>query len=164
MHRPTQRPPPGQALFLGGNVLRGPLPAGYSALALTELYLNDNQLSGPLPPEWAAAPLARSLQELSLAYNQLSGPLPLAWADLHSLRVLKLNSNKLSGAVPPAWAPPGGMKALGTLTVFNNPDLSGCLPAGLAKRSQPVFQGLSGKRTGDVAVAARGTKVTGFCR
>jgi hypothetical protein len=113
--------------------------------------LNENQLTGPLPKEWSQN---AALDEVSVAFNSLSGQLPAEWARLPSLRVLKLNSNKFSGEVPRAWA---SMPALATLTVFDNPDLSGCLPGGR------TYQTPSGQQTGNAKDAAAGTKIGGAC-
>lgn len=158
-----------ESLFLGGNMLKGTLPGGYSAApVLSELYLHDNHLTGQLPAEWADSPLAANLKELSLANNGLTGQLPPQWARLSKLRVLKLNSNKLTGPVPKQWAGPAEprMAALETLTLFGNAGLSGCLPAPLAAEGPSgagLLQSPTGQRTRDAKQGAAGTQVTGFC-
>jgi hypothetical protein len=76
---------------------------------------------------------------------------------MSGLRVLKLNSNKLSGPVPKAWA---GLPALRTLSLYDNPDLSGCLPAGIAGGT---LQAPGGRVTPNAKEAAAGTKISAFC-
>ena len=149
-----------EGLLLGGNNLKGPIPAGYGATGIQELYLNDNALTGGLPADLGAS---QALRELSLSYNQLSGPLPAEYGRMAALKTLKINSNKLSGAVPASWA---GLRALRTLTLFDNPDLSGCLPAALAAAGpsgRGFFQARSGELTRSAKDAAAGTKISGFC-
>lgn len=153
-------------LLLGGNMFRGTLPAGYSAAAqLQELYVNDNQLSGTLPKEWSKM---ENIKELSLSFNMITGTLPPEWGALQKLRVLKVNSNQLKGSVPAAWAPPStpNMVSLKTLTIFNNPELSGCLPKALAGKGPSgwgFFQGPSGQLTKNATTAATGTKIKRYC-
>lgn len=68
--------------------------------------------------------------------------------------------------MPKAWAPPAGMAALETLTLFNNADLTGCLPPALAgpgPAGAGYFQASSGQLTKDVKSAAAGTKISGVC-
>jgi hypothetical protein len=116
-------------------------------------------------PRPCPLPETSRLPSRSLAFNGFSGALPADWGSLSSLRVLKLNSNQLSGAVPKAWARPG-LPALKTLSLWNNPGLTGCLPAALAgagPSGQGYFQGPGGKITSAAKEAASGTKISGFC-
>jgi len=112
-----------------------------------------------LPPSAPPYPTINS----SVAFNSISGNLPAEWARSPSLKVLKLNSNKIGGAFPKQWA---SLASLETLTIFDNPDLSGCLPAafaGAGPSGKGFFQGPSGQLTQSGKEAAKGTKISGFC-
>ncbi|CAM9401744.1 unnamed protein product [Phaeothamnion confervicola] len=89
-----------QEIWLNGNRLSGPLPAGLGRLtALRELYLNSNELSGPLP---VALSSLINLEGLNLGYNRLSGPFHNALGNMVSLRLLVLEGNPGIEEVPPS--------------------------------------------------------------
>lgn len=148
-------------LYLGGNELKGTLPADWAtSTKLTQLYLNDNQLTGALPAAWGNF---KTLRALSLPYNQLTGSLPATWAQLQSLQELKLNDNQLSGPVPSSW---GRLNSLSTITLWNNAKLSGCLPSeweSKSSNSKGFFQSPTGVRTNELSVVTMGTALKSFC-
>ena len=139
-----------QTLYLGRNFLSGPIPPELGNLAsLQTLDLSDNDLSGPIPPELLKLTLLRNLsvarnnlsgpippelgnfghlQQLWLSGNSLSGPIPPELGDLSTLGMLILDKNDLTGPVPPELA---GMSRLTELTLANNPEMFGALPAEL---------------------------------
>lgn len=92
---------------------------------------------------------------LSFAVLQLSGPLPASFGQLKNLVNLSLNDNEFSGPVPSSWS---GMKSLEKLYLYNNPSLSGCVPAGLQEQLQLSFG--FGLRD----YVEEGTKVEGYCK
>ena len=113
------------ALALGGNALRGSLPAEVGILTgLEELSLAYNALTGPLPRAvWSLT----NLRELHVQGNGLTGSLDGDVATPRNLRELNLGGNALSGPLPPE---------VGTLTSLRELELSateltGPLPAGL---------------------------------
>ena len=139
-------------LFLSGNQLAGAIPDGFQSLRnLRELHLADNLIVGTVPG-WLSSlielqgldlqgnllegSLPRSLgslanlEFLSVRGNRLSGSLPNALGRLRSLFWLDLSDNMFSGAVPPEFIL---LRDLWRLNLEGNPDLSGPLPAGLAR-------------------------------
>ena len=112
-------------LRLYGGELNGPIPAALGSLAnLEALWLFGNELSGRIP---AALGVLTSLREMSLASNKLSGPIPAELGSLVDLRVLVLGSNELSGAIPPEL---GNLANLEHLDLADS-ELSGAIPAEL---------------------------------
>jgi hypothetical protein len=103
------------------------------------------------------------MNNLRLCYldtNFLGGPLPGAWSGMAALEELYLGINALTGPVPPSWGSWGQLKRL---TLFANPQLSGCLPAAWRGR-------INVGRTVDVDgpykggdVLTAGTGITGYC-
>jgi len=114
---PEWADPPGLlALDLSMNRLTGTLPAVWGKSAsLMAVLLNDNRLSGTLPPTWR-------MESINVAWNNLTGPLPPSWVAPGSLR---LAGNNLSGPVPATWS----RAKLSSLSLNDNPGLSGCLPS-----------------------------------
>jgi len=89
-------------LKLGGNGLRGRIPAGLGMLTtLRHLDLRGNLrdgIAGPVPAELGNL---RHLERLDLQFNQLTGSIPPELGDLHDLRYLSLAGNRLTGSIPP---------------------------------------------------------------
>ena len=113
------------ALFLGGNRLRGEIPAELSNLTnLDLLILNNNQLSGEIPPELGGL---TNLILLGLSGNQFSGEIPPEFGNLANLEELWLHSNQLTGEIPPEL---DRLTNLFRLYVSEN-QLSGCVPDGV---------------------------------
>ena len=112
-------------LTLGGNGLRGRIPAELASLAnLGVLSLWGNELSGPIPAELGGL---AELKELDLTRNALSGPIPAALSSLANLGSLSLHANRLSGPIP---AELGGLANLKWVHLAAN-ELSGPIPAAL---------------------------------
>lgn len=124
-----------QSIHLEANKLMGPLPASWGAMgSLETLVLSENGLKGQLPASWADM---RSLQELWLEFNQLSGSLPSSWSALGgTLQKLALNNNDFSGSVPRSWVQFREVAGPMYLYLFDNPELTGCLPFGLKQQLQ----------------------------
>ena len=92
---------------------------------VVRLALTLNNLAGSIPLELGNL---ASLQTLYLGRNFLSGPIPPELGDLSTLGMLILDKNDLTGPVPPELA---GMSRLTELTLANNPEMFGALPAEL---------------------------------
>ena len=116
------------ALNLGGNSLKGALPAQLAQLSYLEgLSLEGNQLKGPIPPELGA------LDNLKLLYlfdNQLTGSIPHELGKLVNLIHLCLNGNGLTGSIPSELS---RLKSLRWLHLHDNFNLSGSLPTTLVE-------------------------------
>lgn len=111
------------------NYLSGTLPSELGLLtSLTErLALDDNSLTGTVPSQIGSL---TAIRDLWLAENQLSGAIPSQLGLLtSSLQGLLLASNSFSGTVPVELSPLH--KLLHTLTLKDNPLLSGQLPDSL---------------------------------
>jgi len=122
-------------IFLGFEGLRGPIPAGLSALSeLREIYLEWNSLTGGLPDMFKDHV---HLKEVSLYNNQLSGPLPDFSGDAN-LGILWLEQNKFTGTVPSSF---GTLTNLGSLW-FDHNEITGTIPdlSGLTKLTR-LFMG-----------------------
>ena len=137
-------------LWMNGNRLSGAIPAEVGDLtALETLHLHDNDFSGSIPPGLGDAPKlsvlrlsgnrltgrvpselggARNLRWLALDQNELSGPIPPEIGGARALTTVNLSSNRLSGLIP---AELGKLEAVEHLSITNNPDLTGTLPAEL---------------------------------
>jgi len=89
-------------LSLGGNGLKGRIPAGLGMLtALRNLDLGGNLrdgITGAIPAELGNL---RNLERLDLRFNQLAGSIPPELGDLHDLAYLSLAGNHLTGSIPP---------------------------------------------------------------
>jgi hypothetical protein len=151
--------------------LRGTLPASWSSLTrLQELYVSNvyekgrcsspGGITGTLPAAWSTM---RNLKVMHLSCNKLQGSLPSSWGALTRLEALYLDHNRLSGTVPSSW---GGMSSsLTKSTLWNNPDLGGCIPANWKGRVNA-----KGEKTGDGGTFGTeelfglGNKITGFCK
>ncbi|WIA23594.1 hypothetical protein OEZ85_000305 [Tetradesmus obliquus] len=139
-------------LLLDVNQLTGPLPEAWGALtSLQHLMVSENRLEGPLPDVGAQWP---AMRELWVEYNGFEGPLPESWGKMSHLEKLALNDNALKGTVPASFA---NLKALTDLYLYNNPGLTGCVPASLGTQLQ-VSPGFS---VDDFVLDATGLK--GFC-
>jgi hypothetical protein len=101
-----------------------------------------------------AAAAASAAAALFVACPQLSGPLPTSYGQLKSLVNLSLNDNGFSGPIPTSWS---GMTSLQKLYLYNNPSLSGCVPAGLQEQLQLSFG------FGLKDYVEEGTRVQGYC-
>ena len=113
-------------LRLHDNGLSGRIPGDLADLReLQELLLDDNHLTGPIPPGLGTLP---KLELLGLRWNNLNGPIPGELGSLAALEGLGLGGNDLEGAVPEAL---GNLTELKWLYLFQNPGLSGLLPATL---------------------------------
>lgn len=79
------------------NKLQGILPPeiGLTLPNLRKLYLGRNLLFGPLP---ASISNASGLQDLDLTYNNFSGPVPCNLGTMDHLTVLGLGDNRLGGS------------------------------------------------------------------
>lgn len=128
-----------QKLNLGGNRLRGSLPASSVAnlpKSLNGLTLRSNYISGTIPPEIG------NLSEISLLYldnNLFTGPLPSTLGQLSNLFVLSIAQNKFSGEIPPSI---GNLNQLTELYLQEN-QLSGTIPTSLAGCQKLVALNLS---------------------
>jgi len=87
--------------------------------------------------------------------TQLSGSLPASLGDLKQLARLSINDNNFSGTLPSSW---GGMSKLEKLYAYNNPKLSGCVPAALKDQLQLSF-GFALKD-----YVEEGTLIKGYCK
>jgi hypothetical protein len=73
---------------------------------------------------------------------------------------LEISINNLAGTVPPSWGSWGQVK---TVSLFANPQLSGCLPAAWRGRvNDGGVVGVEGPYKGGDMLTA-GTGITGFC-
>ena len=138
-----------ELLSVSRNNLTGTIPAELGDLATLErLYLYRNQLSGEIPA--ALGQLSR-LDLLWIHENNLTGAIPDAFAELTALEVLRAYENRLSGEIPSflggfpltdlllhdndfGGGLPGTIGRIGTLetlTLHDNPELSGLLPRSL---------------------------------
>ena len=116
-------------LYLGYNLLTGPIPAALGDLSnLQQLDLVSNELTGPIP---AALGDLSNLQQLDLNNNQLTGPIPAELGDLSNLQLLRLASNELTGPIP---AELGDLTNLQWLGLASN-QLTGPIPAALGDLS-----------------------------
>ena len=112
-------------LSLGGNGLKGRIPAGLGMLAaLRNMDLRGNLrdgITGAIPAELGNL---RNLERLDLRFNQLIGSIPPEIGDLHDLAYLSLAGNHLTGSIPPEL---GNLRNLDTLALWWN-GLTGTIP------------------------------------
>lgn len=136
-------------LYLWGNRLTGSLPEELGGLvSLSTLRVTSNLLTGALP---ASLGNLTHLQIFDLHNNRLHGPLPDSYQTMTNLTELALGRNTLTGSVPASWS---SLTQLREVYLWNNPGLSGCLPASW----QPQLALF------DVDVQVRsGTNISGFC-
>ena len=110
------------ALALGGNNLRGSLPAELGNLTeLSGLDLLFNELTGSIPAELGNLP---KLRRVDLQWNHLTGAIPASLGNLSDLRVLILSNNALTGEIPASLARPAHLWSL----VLSVNDLTGPIP------------------------------------
>ena len=115
-------------LSLSYNELTGPIPPELGQMPQLEfLEISHNRLTGPIPPELGQL---TSLQSLNLFNNELTGPIPPELGQMTSLQRLNLNNNKLTGSIPPELSQ---LTSLQSLSIHRNNQLTGCVPAPLAK-------------------------------
>ena len=115
-------------MSLSYNELTGPIPPELGQLPQLEfLEISHNRLTGPIPSELGQ--LTRLLS-LNLFNNELTGPIPPELGQLTSLQRLILNNNKLTGSIPPELSQ---LTSLQSLYIHRNNQLTGCVPAPLAK-------------------------------
>ena len=65
---------------------------------------------------------------MDLSFNDLSGEIPTELGSLSNLTQLALDFNDLSGEIPPEL---GSLSNLTHLDLYDNDDLSGCVPSSL---------------------------------
>ncbi len=94
---------------------------------------NDNWLSSQPFSTWHGTTW-RS-RSLNLSFNNLKGTLPPELGDLTRVTQLVLNDNGLTGQVPSEL---GNLVNLQTLSLSNNPGLTGCVPASFQSRLTSV--------------------------
>ena len=139
-----------ETLHLHDNQFTGSIPPSLGdAKNLSVLRLSRNRLSGQVPSELGGA---RNLRWLALERNELSGAIPPGIGDLTRLETLELQENDFSGPIPPELgdartlasvniarnllsgsvpAELGKLELVERLSLSNNPDLTGILPAEL---------------------------------
>jgi hypothetical protein len=154
----------------GTSKLRGTLPVSWSRLTRLEvLYVNNADdkgrcpspggITGTLPAAWSTL---RNLRAVYLHCNKLQGSLPPSWGGLTRLEDLALTNNRLSGIVPSSW---GGMSSLTKATLWNNPDLGGCIPASWKGRVNAKGEKAADGATFDTdELFGLDNKITGFCK
>lgn len=109
-------------LALGGNNLRGSLPASLGDLTeLSGLGLLFNELTGNIPAELGNL---SKLRRLDLQWNRLTGAIPPSLGNLADLRVLILGNNALTGEIPASLARPARLWS----RVLSANDLTGPIP------------------------------------
>jgi hypothetical protein len=151
--------------------LRGTLPASWSRLTrLESLEVNNvddkgrcpspGGITGTLPALWSTL---RNLKIVYLQCNKLQGSLPPSWGGLMRLQKLGLSNNRLSGTVPSSW---GGMSSLTFASLWDNPDLGGCIPASWKDRVNAKGDKGPGGGTFDTTYlfGDGDNKITGFCK
>lgn len=117
-------------LSLWQNDVSGSLPrtlGGKSLPSLSSLNLDNNKFSGTIASSLGGT---RALTALALSSNRISGTLPPELGDLRGLTILWGSENALSGTLPPELGKAGG-GSLVYLDLFDNPRISGTLPAAL---------------------------------
>ncbi|KAG2427428.1 hypothetical protein HXX76_012364 [Chlamydomonas incerta] len=116
---------------------------------LQELDLSYNRLTGTIPPELATK--VPTLQEFKVEHNEFVGTIPPAMGSMPRLRVLRLEYNNMYGTIPKEFSQlkknlntfeianndfSGDLMPLAearpiSVTLENNPQLCGMVPAGI---------------------------------
>ncbi|KAG2422003.1 hypothetical protein HXX76_016334, partial [Chlamydomonas incerta] len=147
-------------LELEWNDFTGGLDALAGLRSLRELYLYRNpNLRGPLPDAWGTALTALSILYL---YNTQAGlpplgtpaydpatwqSLPAAWSNLVFMPDFDAHAAGLAGTLPPEWGSPASPQPNPRISLDNNPDLRGTVPAawsGLSALPVLVWLGATG--------------------
>ncbi|KAF9652818.1 L domain-like protein [Thelephora ganbajun] len=97
-----------------------------TALPLRSLVIKNQRLTNPIESLAASQSLQSSLLVLDLSSNSLSGSIPASISSLAALTQLHLDNNNLGQAVPGSFP-----HSLQSLTISNNTNLSGAMPADL---------------------------------
>ncbi|CAB9524481.1 Leucine Rich Repeat [Seminavis robusta] len=118
------------AVSVHNNQLTGTLPREFGQLTSLTMGLtfHNNQLTGTLPTELSSI---LSLQNLQFQNNRFIGQIPSEFGLLYSLSWLEMANNSLSGIVPQELS--ALQQSLHTLTLQDNPLLSGSLPDALCQ-------------------------------
>ncbi|CAB9531865.1 LRR receptor-like serine threonine-protein kinase (Partial), partial [Seminavis robusta] len=118
------------AVSVHNNQLTGTLPSEFGQLTSLTMGLtfHNNQLTGTLPTELSSI---LSLQNLQFQNNRFIGQIPSEFGLLYSLSWLEMANNSLSGIVPQELS--ALQQSLHTLTLQDNPLLSGSLPDALCQ-------------------------------
>lgn len=112
------------SLSLPENNLMGPIPADLKTLGnLKTIEMHKNSLNGQIPSSLF------EMSELKILYldeNSLTGGISDSIGQMSKLEKLTLNDNDLSGKFPTAL---GELGNLDMLWLYNNPDITGTIPA-----------------------------------
>jgi Leucine-rich repeat (LRR) protein len=109
---------------LGGNNIRGAIPASFSNLKYLKSlnlsygwpYYSPNDLS---TTDFNNISGLESLESLGLYYCNAKGTLPISWAQLTKLKTINLNTNAFEGAIPDGFGL-GNFKDLESIDFANN--------------------------------------------
>ena len=112
------------SLTLSNNNLNGPIPADLSILgSVHTIELHKNRLNGEMPSSLF------DMSELKILYlddNELEGEISDKIGQMSKLEKLTLNDNEFSGQLPSEI---GELENLDMLWLYNNPDITGNIPA-----------------------------------
>ena len=97
---PPELPPKVVLLYLGVNMLTGPLTSQFicASNVLINSWINDNMLTGSLPHLECASD---SLIDINVHSNRLTGTIHSQIGDIFTLNWLRLDYNELTGTIPP---------------------------------------------------------------
>uniref|UniRef100_A0A7S3DTD3 Uncharacterized protein n=1 Tax=Entomoneis paludosa TaxID=265537 RepID=A0A7S3DTD3_9STRA len=99
-----------------------------SLSATVEFWCDQNNLGGPLPTFLGGIP---TLASFSATESSWTGVLPETWSTLGAgLRQLFLRANDISGSIPNSFSE---FRNLNSLTLVDNPRMTGTLPADLCE-------------------------------
>nr|KAJ3422289.1 hypothetical protein HK105_000375 [Polyrhizophydium stewartii] len=125
-----------QTLALGQNNLAMPLPESLGNLqGLSYLGLNGLPFWRPIP-DWVGK--LTSLTFLNLGSSSFNGTIPEWLGNLKSLESLYLDTNDFSGTIPASFSQ---ISNITTLHVYNNPRLTGELPATIYSQGSCLASG-----------------------